>query len=260
KEEKLVAEVKEKEIKPLGIALMELSLLVLPGEGKEYHFWLMNPEPADLLYTCFLKSKSSYQGVARGLVRSGEREKLFSSHENDLLRIKALHFQWLGFQAGKGHPHQPAGRELVWAKNQLRKPTQYVRAVNEDAWLFSLRVDQQALDIQKIEESEFVRIRKEDKPQPRLESEVDLHIEAIVKNVHELAPSEMLKKQLDFLKQSLSDALVRNDASLVLIHGVGQGILKKEVEEILKHMPQVKSYGPADLRKYGNGATKVVFR
>ena len=49
-------------------------------------------------------------------------------------------------------------------------------------------------------------------------------------------------------------------ASMVLIHGVGEGQLKALVYDILKNTAHVKSFGPGDPARYGNGATKVIFQ
>lgn len=261
-EKDAVAEKRARAVQQLGTSLLDISLVIVPHEQREgeYRAVLVNPEPADMLFTCYLKVRNRYQGQAAGRINSGEFFPLFSMPLADLNAIKTFHLQLISFVPGKGHPHAPLVREMPWTKGHLNAPMRYLPAVKAEGWAFSLREDKQVLDIQNINENEFIRVRKVDEPQTRREMvEVDLHIEELVKRPSMLAPSEMLRVQMEHFEVALSNALTDNYASLVIIHGVGEGVLRKQVRDRLKQTPHVKSFDNADPKKYGNGATRVVF-
>lgn len=90
--------------------------------------------------------------------------------------------------------------------------------------------------------------------------ELDLHIEALVKNLNGLTNSDMLKIQLDTLEKYLHLAIVHRQHSMVVIHGLGKGTLKEEVHKVLKRTPEVGRYKNEWSAKYGFGATEIVFR
>lgn len=48
--------------------------------------------------------------------------------------------------------------------------------------------------------------------------------------------------------------------TVLIIHGKGAGVLQAEVHELLEHTGQVTSFGYAQIRYGGSGATKVFLR
>ncbi|TXD50373.1 MULTISPECIES: Smr/MutS family protein [unclassified Polaribacter] len=85
--------------------------------------------------------------------------------------------------------------------------------------------------------------------------EVDLHINKLVKSVRGLDNYDMLNLQLDTAKNKVEFAIQKRISKIVFIHGVGEGILKSELNRLLNKYP-VKYYD-ASYKKYGLGATEV---
>ncbi len=90
-------------------------------------------------------------------------------------------------------------------------------------------------------------------------AEVDLHIESIVPHHGKIDDSLKLKKQLDFFKQCLDSAIEENYSKIVFIHGVGVGVLKMEIHNILSTYENL-DFRDAPLARYGIGATEVIFK
>lgn len=85
--------------------------------------------------------------------------------------------------------------------------------------------------------------------------EVDLHINKLVKSLRGLDNYDMLNLQLDTAKGKVEFAIQKRIFKLVFIHGVGEGVLKSELNRLLNKYP-VKYYD-ASYKKYGLGATEV---
>ncbi|GAB4420483.1 MAG: hypothetical protein OHK0039_34110 [Bacteroidia bacterium] len=249
----------EKQLQRLGTSILEISLLVTE-QSDHYTLYLVNPEPADMLYTCYARLRGKYQAVAAGEVRSGEVQSLGTMSKGDLVQVKDFYFQVLSYLPGKGHPHAPLLRELPWGKGRLSEPPKQQPAVKGLAWAFSLRENLQKLDIKQIPGSEFIRIVEAETPRPQEDYQVDLHIEALTPRPFEIAPSEILRIQLAHFEKALSDAILGHYPGMIVIHGVGEGKLRKAVHEVLQKTQAVKSFAAADPTRFGNGATKVVFR
>lgn len=89
--------------------------------------------------------------------------------------------------------------------------------------------------------------------------EVDLHIEKLVPSVKGLSNYDILNIQMDTAKGQLDFAIRNRMQKLVFIHGVGEGVLKSELEFMLGRYEQV-SFQEASFQKYGFGATEVYIR
>lgn len=244
----------------LGTSMVELSLVVAKREEDQFELVLINPEPIEIVYTCYARSPKSFQGLRIGRLDSGEYQTLARYNRKDLDSYKGFYFQVLGFRPGKGHPHAPFVRELLWNRSRLQEPVKTIAALDSPGWVFNLREDPLVKAVEKIPESEFIRVRESEAPVYRPEPEIDLHIEALVPRAYQLSPSEIISIQQKRIDQALNDSLLEHYASMVLIHGVGEGTLRKMVHETLKKAAHVKSFGPADLNRYGNGATKIIFK
>ncbi|MDG1038460.1 MAG: DNA mismatch repair protein MutS [Polaribacter sp.] len=85
--------------------------------------------------------------------------------------------------------------------------------------------------------------------------EVDLHINKLVKSSRNFDNYDILNLQLDTAKSKIEFAISKRILKIVFIHGVGEGILKSELQSLLNKYP-VKHYD-ASYKKYGLGATEV---
>lgn len=99
-----------------------------------------------------------------------------------------------------------------------------------------------------------VRIKPKERNQPPME--VDLHIGKLVPKTGGLSNYEMLNIQLDTAKRQLEFAMSKRIQKVVFIHGVGEGVLKAELETLFHRYDNLKFYD-ADYQKYGLGATEV---
>lgn len=87
----------------------------------------------------------------------------------------------------------------------------------------------------------------------------DLHIEKLVKTKAGLSNFDILNLQLDTAKRHIEFAIKNRIPKIVLVHGVGEGVLKTELEYLFKKYPQI-TYQDANYQKYGLGATELYFK
>lgn len=243
----------------LGTALLDVSLVLVPEEQDRFRLVMANPEPTDILYAVYQQDKKQYQGLAASMLASGSVKDVATLSGAELLRTRAFFVQVINFVVGRGHPHTPLSVELPWNKGRTQQPAKYLEAVATPAWVFPLRKGELQAQIEEIDDSEFIRVVRQEQTQQERHMEVDLHLEEIVDDPVSILPGEALRLQMEAVARALSDALVQHAATLILIHGVGEGKLRKEVEAMLRRTSQVKHFEPADHRRYGSGATKVYF-
>ncbi|MBL7964956.1 MAG: Smr/MutS family protein [Flavobacteriales bacterium] len=86
--------------------------------------------------------------------------------------------------------------------------------------------------------------------------EIDLHLHEIVEDERGLNDGEKLRFQLDYFERMLNTAIRERKRRLIVIHGVGEGVLREEVRKVLEYYEGVR-FDDADPRRYGYGATAV---
>lgn len=102
------------------------------------------------------------------------------------------------------------------------------------------------------------RTQKKTKAKERYEPtmEVDLHIHQLVKSCKGMSNHDMLTLQLDTARHKLDWAIKKRIQKMVFIHGVGEGVLKTELDYLFGRYNNIKFY-EANYQKYGLGATEI---
>jgi dsDNA-specific endonuclease/ATPase MutS2 len=89
--------------------------------------------------------------------------------------------------------------------------------------------------------------------------EVDLHIEKLVPNKRGMSNYDILTLQSETAKRQIEFAIKNRMPKVVLIHGVGEGVLKAELDFLLGRYEGI-TFRDADYQKYGLGATEVYIK
>jgi preprotein translocase subunit YajC len=112
------------------------------------------------------------------------------------------------------------------------------------------------LDKTLIKES-ILPIQKKTKPKKELYTpEIDLHIHELIDDASRLSNFDILNIQLSKANGFIDWAIKKRFKKIILIHGVGQGVLKEELKTLLRRYDNLEFYD-ADYQKYGLGATEV---
>ena len=88
--------------------------------------------------------------------------------------------------------------------------------------------------------------------------EIDLHIEHLLDTHNGLSNTEILLKQLTHFKSTFSKAKSQRINKLIVIHGVGEGVLKNEIRTFLARQEHIEFFD-ASYIDYGKGATEIRF-
>ncbi len=102
----------------------------------------------------------------------------------------------------------------------------------------------------------FVKEKKSNKDEFVLE--IDLHIEKLVPNKRGMSNYDILNFQTETVKRQMDFALKNRIPKVVFIHGVGEGVLKAELDFLLGRYDNIR-FQEANYQKYGMGATEVYF-
>lgn len=144
------------------------------------------------------------------------------------------------------------GFEMTFEKNELVVVSDALKQGN----LFSGGISKVISEKEEPAKKHVARIKSKDRNLPPMI--VDLHIQQLVPKTKGLNNYDMLTIQIDTAKRQLEFAMKKRIQRLVFIHGVGEGVLRTELEFLLNRYDTIKFYD-ADFQKYGRGATEVYF-
>ncbi|MDP1623682.1 MAG: DUF2027 domain-containing protein [Bacteroidales bacterium] len=88
------------------------------------------------------------------------------------------------------------------------------------------------------------------------EAVVDLHIHELIDDPANLEKSEILEFQKNHFLKCLDSALAGNFRKVIFIHGVGNGVLRNVLLDLLKNQEGI-AYNDAPMSKYGIGALEI---
>jgi dsDNA-specific endonuclease/ATPase MutS2 len=129
---------------------------------------------------------------------------------------------------------------------------------NELSGFFSIQSLGSVLkDKEEPKKRSFVKEKKSRKDEFVLE--VDLHIEKLVPSKRGMSNYDILTLQMETAKRQLDFAIKNRMPKVVFIHGVGEGVLKAELDFMLGRYDTI-SFQDANYQKYGLGATEVYIK
>ena len=86
---------------------------------------------------------------------------------------------------------------------------------------------------------------------------LDLHIENLIDSHNGMSNSGILKIQMSHFKSFLNKSIDKKHRKIVVIHGVGEGILRHEIRKELDIYHPYFEYYDASYDEFGYGATEI---
>jgi len=139
------------------------------------------------------------------------------------------------------------GFEMEYEASQLVKIVGQLQVTNYDVAKIK-----HTKDLLKKRRSKIVKPKERNAPK----MEVDLHIHQLTTSTKGMNNFDMLNLQLETAKRQLEFAIRKRIQKVVFIHGVGEGVLKEELNYLFNRYDNVKFYD-AEYKKYGLGATEI---
>ena len=91
------------------------------------------------------------------------------------------------------------------------------------------------------------------------EDYIDLHIEELIDDHRNMTNGEIMLLQLRKFEEKMSLSIRNRSERLVVVHGVGEGVLRSEIHHRLTTKYSYE-FMDAPYQQYGRGATLILFR
>lgn len=238
------------------------SLILSRNQERNYELVLLNPGSMEAHINVFLKVRQKFRGLNSAICLPRDRFFIAKLDLQEFNNAQQIYVQLMLYPIGEfSKPIPPLTMQINLKSEVFGRKMEYIDEVGAEGYEFiveeSANPVMDAIDHAALanKDSNF-RITRGRQNAPEV---VDLHIEKLVSNPARLDAGAMLGIQLETFEKKITDANLSKAPSMVFIHGVGSGTLKREMKERLKNYEFVKGFESADPVKYGNGATVVFF-
>lgn len=240
----------------------------------DYECYLINDSNYFVFYNVIIGEGNSRRSIANGLIDPNTQEEIAQSLKENLNDWENLRVQVVAFKENKNYTPQDA-IDTVIKINPVKFYKLHSFTENEyfddPCMLIDIQTEKQkkSLDNISADEIKSAMFSKEQKPQPKVfrkpetrnnTIEVDLHINELVDTTAGMSNADMLRLQTDKFTETLETNKNRKGQRIVFIHGKGEGVLRKELEKILKTKYRHFTFQDASFREYGFGATMVTIK
>ncbi len=242
-----------------------------PAED-EIALYLVNDSNFTIMYHFAHVGNNLSKTVKYGNVQPNSQILLETLAQNNLQELPGFGFQLLYFKDTDSGINKPVVKTFRVSPVKFHKQTSFTnnRFFRKNAMTFQIVNDILSAGLDKLTESDFRKVihEKEAKPitkKPQRKKtpeiiEIDLHINQLLDNANGLSNREILDFQRDKVETEMRSAIQSGVKRIVFIHGVGQGILKQEVANLLKSKFKKYTFQDASFKEYGYGATMVILR
>ena len=242
-----------------------------------YECYLVNDSNYYLYYNVVNGENDAWKSIANGLIEPNMQELLSEIKKEEISAWERLRVQLIPFKQGKNYSPQ-----VVIDANIKINAVKFFKLhsfttndyFDEPAMLIDIAAEKEKeaenkkmADISP-EEIKQAMFQKEETGRPRIVKrpqidetiEIDLHINELLDTTAGLSNAAMLQCQLDKFHEVLEQNKNRIGQKIVFIHGKGEGVLRKEIEKLLKTQYKTYYFQDASFREYGFGATMVTIK
>lgn len=229
---------------------------------------LINNTSYDLLYNLYHKTAlGHYEGVDYGSVFSDTKLLIATVNRENIARWSDGYLQFLFHKVQCREVLPPFNAEFRVDGKKFFKEGNYRESTLAGGKAIVIKVISLTQYLKREPEPAGERpaeagIRKAGTPgihmhktAPR-EAEIDLHIHELVDDPVNLEKSEILEYQKNYFIKRLEEALAEDYLKLTVIHGVGNGILRNALLDLLKNYKGIEILD-APMSKYGVGAIEI---
>jgi len=240
---------------------------IIPLNDQLHSIYLINEQDSDaLVLVNELNNKHEEKSILSEKIFAGNSTKITERNLNHLNSWPALSITILEENNSWGIAKRPEKINLTIKAKHFKGELKPITRLNKNGYIIPLNtvnkenIEPEVIDAEKLRDGMFAQKEQSFQREGKrisIDSEVDLHIEALKSDADQIKPNEMLDIQLQAFEQKLNQAIAAGLDEITFIHGVGNGILRNKIHKYLSQSDHIKFFKDAQKEKFGYGATLV---
>ncbi|MEX2511757.1 MAG: Smr/MutS family protein [Cyclobacteriaceae bacterium] len=234
-------------------------LTYVPYNDQQHGMILINDTSKDLLYSVSEIFGINSKTLDAGVIMSKSYKKMEEKSIKNFEEWPPLHFLLVPVNKSLDKHPKPFERKINFKASSFFKSKGKAPLLEKEGYLFQLDDQIKDLDIMGLNR---ILNPKDDGNDPRQAvkrppATIDLHIEKLSKDHDLMSNGEKLKLQLEIFEKNLNAALISGMDEITFIHGIGNGVLRKEIHRILSQLKGIKYFKDHHKTNFGYGSTLV---
>lgn len=220
----------------------------------------------------YLRGEKELELIENGRVEPQTKLWLEEVEKEELNDFSSVRFQAIAFKNGKAFDVKPViDSQIAINSTKFYKLHSFSKNdyFDKEAWIVPL-IENDGLQQQyHITEADLKQAMAQKQPlqthsfckAKELQIiEIDLHINQLLDTTAGMTNADMLQVQLNKFHEVMRENLKNKGQKIVFIHGKGEGILRKAIENELKTKYRSCYFQDASFQQYGFGATQITIR
>ncbi|OOG73116.1 Smr/MutS family protein [Algoriphagus sp. A40] len=235
-----------------------LYLAFLPINDQNLSLYLINDSHQPYLAHTSEVHGGNQRTLFAGVLNPGESKKIDDRLMKELDEWPAFLLRFIPIQNKLEKAILPFERQLKMKATQFFKHLSKAPILGKNVYLFAMEQTTKELDIRSLN-AELKEITPKPEPVKTVKPprSIDLHIEQLHPDPDKLSNAEKMRIQMEAFEKNLNQAIASGMDEITFIHGLGNGILKKEIHKRLSQLGNIKYFQDTQKDQWGYGATLV---
>lgn len=235
-----------------------LYLAFLPINDQQLSLYLINDSHQGYLVHVSEVFGDNHRTLFAAPLNGGEHKKFDDRVIREMDEWPSFLLRFIPIQQKLEKVISPFERQLKMKPTQFFNHLSKAPILGKNVYLFAMERTTKELDIRSLN-AELSQIQPSPEPlRPQKPARsIDLHIEALHPKPDSLSNSEKMRIQLEVFEKNLNQAIASGMDEITFIHGLGNGVLRKEIHKRLSQIGNIKYFQDTQKDQWGYGATLV---
>lgn len=235
-----------------------LYLAFLPINDQNLSLYLINDSHQPYLAHTSEVFGANQRTLYAGTLNPGESKKIDDRLLKEMDEWPAFLVRFIPIQNKLEKAIPAFERQLKMKATRFFKHLSKAPILGKSVYLFAMEQTTKELDIRSLN-AELNQISAKPEPIKAIKParSIDLHIEELHPDPDKLSNSEKMRIQLEVFEKNLNQALASGMDEITFIHGLGNGVLRKEIHKRLSQLGNIKYFQDTQKDQWGYGATLV---
>ena len=233
--------------------------------------YLINDSNSYLLYHYSHLKEKQYETRDAGKLEPNTKLLLEQLASSELGNLPVFCFQCIYYSHQSNRLEIPVKKQITVSSVKFYKSGSFRQSqfFEEKAMLFKLNETVMDKAVRELTEKDVKNVIYQKEPARKKQVvtetpelvEVDLHIDELLDSTAGLSNKDMMEMQMGTFRKNMEEAISDQKVKkIVFIHGLGSGVLKRELRRELASKYRKYSFQDASFQEYGYGATMVIIR
>ncbi|HLU89371.1 MAG TPA: Smr/MutS family protein [Cyclobacteriaceae bacterium] len=235
-----------------------LFLAFIPLNDKNHSMYFVNNTDRDFVYSISERYGEDSRTLKAGLAPGKSYIKVGEKSIENFEEWPSLNLIFIPVNQRVEKTLPPFEKKVKFKASLFFKNKKKIPQLEKQGFLLRVDHSERELSVKQLNEA---LNEKEGKDKnvvfQRPAKEIDLHIEKLTEDHAGMSNSEILKLQMETFEKNLNYAIATGMDEITFIHGIGNGVLKKEIHKYVSLLDNIKYFQDTQKSRFGYGATLI---